>query len=144
MVKLMFLCQMTVPGAPVVYYGDEIALSGHGDPDCRCAFPWDESAWNHALRNHTRDCIALRHELPALRRGDFTICFADNHTVVYQRRYGEQIAVVALNNGQDPRPVTWLGHPSLTLQEQLTDDGEPLHCGQEVIVPGHSGRVWAS
>lgn len=143
-VKLMFLCQMTVPGAPVVYYGDEIALFGHGDPDCRCAFPWDESVWNHILRHHIRACIALRHELPALRRGDFSICFADNHAVVYQRRYEDQIVVVALNSGRNTCPITWLGHPKAILQEQLSDNGEPLHCGQEMIIPGRSGRMWAS
>jgi len=143
-VKLLFLCQMTVPGAPVVYYGDEIALSGRGDPDCRCAFPWDDSVWNHTLRNHIRTCITLRHELPALRRGDFTICFADNEAVVYQRRYEDQIVVVALNSGRNPCPITWLGHPTITLQERLTHNGETLHCGQEVVIPGRSGRVWVN
>ncbi|MEZ4516832.1 MAG: glycoside hydrolase family 13 protein [Chloroflexota bacterium] len=39
-VKLAFLCQMTVPGAPNIYYGDEIGLVGRNDPFCRGAFPW--------------------------------------------------------------------------------------------------------
>jgi neopullulanase len=142
--QLMFLCQMTVPGTPVVYYGDEIGLTGRGDPDCRCAFPWDESTWNGPLRDHVQDCIALRRELAALRRGDFTICFADNYAIVYQRQYEDQIVVVALNSGRDACPIAWPGHPTARLQERLSNSGETLHGSQEVIIPGRSGRVWST
>jgi len=48
---LATLFQMTYPGAPCIYYGDEIGLTGGKDPDCRKAFPWDESKWDHDLRN---------------------------------------------------------------------------------------------
>ena len=43
--RLSTLFQMTMPGAPCIYYGDEIGMSGGHDPDCRGAFPWqDEDA----------------------------------------------------------------------------------------------------
>ena len=35
---------MTLPGAPCIYYGDEVGMEGGHDPDCRRAFPWDEGA----------------------------------------------------------------------------------------------------
>jgi neopullulanase len=143
-VQLMFLCQMTVPGAPLVYYGDEIGLSGRGDPHCRCAFPWDDSTWNRPLHNHIQQYIALRHELAALRRGNFAICFADNHAIVYQRQFGEQIVVVALNSGRNACPITWTGPSTVRLRERLSDDGQTLSSGQELILPGRSGRVWAN
>ena len=34
------------PGAPCIYYGDEIGVEGDHDPDCRGAFPWDEARWD--------------------------------------------------------------------------------------------------
>ena len=46
-VRLATLLQMTLPGAPCLYYGDEIGLAGGNDPDCRRAFPWDETRWDH-------------------------------------------------------------------------------------------------
>jgi cyclomaltodextrinase len=39
--RLATLIQMTLPGAPCIYYGDEIGLEGREDPDCRRSYPWD-------------------------------------------------------------------------------------------------------
>ncbi len=47
--KLATLFQMTYPGAPCIYYGDEIGLTGGKDPGCRKAFPWDENRWDADL-----------------------------------------------------------------------------------------------
>ncbi len=47
--RLGWLVLMTMPGAPCIYYGDEIGLAGEMDPDCRAAFPWDESRWDREL-----------------------------------------------------------------------------------------------
>jgi glycosidase len=48
--RLAFLFQFGYPGAPAIYYGDEIGLTGGKDPECRGAFPWDEKHWNNDLR----------------------------------------------------------------------------------------------
>jgi cyclomaltodextrinase / maltogenic alpha-amylase / neopullulanase len=40
---------MTYPGAPMLYYGDEIGLEGGRDPDCRRAMLWDHTRWDHDL-----------------------------------------------------------------------------------------------
>ena len=52
--RLASLFQMTYPGAPCIYYGDEIGLMGGRDPDCRAPFPWDEADWDHDLHNAIR------------------------------------------------------------------------------------------
>lgn len=142
-VKLMFLCQMTVAGAPHVYYGDEIALPGARDPDCRRGFPWNErQSWNDELRDHVRGLIALRHEVPALRRGDFSILYAGPHVVVYRRSYQSQTAVVAFNvNGQEQSFTAEDGLPQ-TLDDALDEEGPPLEAGKEVTLQPRSGRVW--
>jgi glycosidase len=45
--KLAILLQMTFKGSPVIYYGDELGLTGDGDPFCRQPYPWnDQSQWN--------------------------------------------------------------------------------------------------
>jgi neopullulanase len=101
--KLATLFQMTFPGAPCVYYGDEIGMEGRDDPDCRRAFPWDESRWDHDLLASFRRAIALRHSHPALRRGRYIRLFADGEQNIYAfARQGEQeTLVVVLNNGSE-------------------------------------------
>jgi len=103
--KLATLFQMTYPGAPSIYYGDEIGLEGTHDPGCRGTFPWDEGRWNHDLRDHVRRCIALRRAHPALRRGDFRWLFARNDVLAYGRRLGSETLLVLLNASRYPVTV---------------------------------------
>ncbi len=113
--RLATLFQMTFPGAPCVYYGDEIGLEGRHDPDCRRAFPWDESCWDADLLDWFRRCITLRHAHPALRRGTFHRLYADATTYAFARRLGQETLLVALNAGDTPAQVT------LPLQEMAAD-----------------------
>ncbi len=69
--RLAWLVLFTMPGAPCIYYGDEIGMAGENDPDCRGAFPWDRpERWDHELLATARALIRLRHERPALRDVD--------------------------------------------------------------------------
>jgi neopullulanase len=102
--KLATLFQMTFPGAPCVYYGDEIGMTGGPDPDCRRAFPWDEGHWDQELLDVFRRAVALRREHPALRHGRYQRLLADDERSIYAfvRDGGEQTLVVVLNNSRSP------------------------------------------
>lgn len=102
--RLATLFQMTYPGAPSIYYGDEIGMEGYHDPGCRAGFCWDENQWDRELRDYVRRCIALRKAHPALRRGDFRWLFASNGTLAYGRQLGTETLLVFVNSGR--RPVT--------------------------------------
>jgi glycosidase len=67
------MLQTTLPGAPCVYYGDEIGMEGANDPDCRRAYPWDESAWDQPTLAYVRALLTLRHAQPILRDGGLRI-----------------------------------------------------------------------
>ena len=69
--KLAYLLQMALPGAPAIYYGDEIGLEGGKDPGCRCAFPWDENEWDKDLQSYVQKSISLRKNQNSLRRGRY-------------------------------------------------------------------------
>jgi neopullulanase len=101
--RLATLFQMTFPGAPCIYYGDEIGMEGWHDPDCRRAFPWDQSRWDQDLLAFFRRAIALRHSYPALRRGRYVRLHADDQHKVYAfaRQAEQQTLVVVLNNGPE-------------------------------------------
>jgi cyclomaltodextrinase len=100
--RLATLFQMTYPGAPSIYYGDEIGMVGPHDPGCRGAFPWDPHEWNSDLLDDVRRCVALRKAHPALRRGDFTWLFAGGSVVAFGRRLDRETLIVILNGGRQP------------------------------------------
>jgi alpha-glucosidase len=83
---------MTYPGAPCVYYGDEIGLAG----DERACMPWDEAEWDQDLRGYFRALIHLRRASPALISGGFQELYAGQETFAYLRdAEAEQIIVAA-------------------------------------------------
>ena len=101
-VRLATLVQMTVPGAPCIYYGDEIGMEGAQDPFCRGAFPVDRAAWDEELHAFVRGVVGLRHAHPALRRGAFEAVAADGMAAAYLRSHGDQAFLVCLNAGEEP------------------------------------------
>jgi neopullulanase len=105
--RQIVLCQMTLPGAPCVYYGDEVGLSAGTDPYCREAFPWHKpETWNHRLSDFYHSAIALRNDHPVLRTGDFEFIHAEGRTVAYRRRLDGQEAIVAFNAGKTPQDIS--------------------------------------
>jgi len=101
-VKLTALMKMTHVGAPMIYYGDEISMEGEDDPDCRRTMIWDKDEWDHDLRDHFIQLIQIRHDNPALRRGSFQakVVNDDSNTYTFERRYEDNVVIVALNNDE--------------------------------------------
>jgi glycosidase len=109
-VRLASLIQFTVPGAPTIYYGDEVGMTGDDDPDDRRTYPWSDlgGSPDTALLAHYTSLADLRDELTALTDGDFRILLANDadETVAYGRRTGAAAAVVALNRSTSSRTVS--------------------------------------
>jgi neopullulanase len=99
------LFMFTYPGAPCIYYGDEVGMRGAHDPDCRRGFPWDDSHWNYDLLNYTKAVIALRKEHEILRRGSFHRLYSQDQVLAFGRKLDGWAVVVALNTGQDKQKV---------------------------------------
>ena len=137
--KLAYLFQFTYPGAPTIYYGDEIGIDGGHDPDCRKSFNWDESAWDKDLRDYTKAVIALRKAHPALRTGSFNAVHVDNDTYAFERVLGGERIVVALNVANEPRTISLAG----VANETLFGKADIVHNGEqaEVTVAPRRGVV---
>jgi cyclomaltodextrinase / maltogenic alpha-amylase / neopullulanase len=138
--KMAWLFMFAYPGAPCVYYGDEIGMEGEHDPDCRRAFPWDESEWDTSLLSYVGELVSLRKEKPALRRGDFRRLWSANGTYAFSRSLDGETFVVAFNvsdsqqqamvayEGQDPKVV--FGEASgLTASDGHLKFSIPARCG---------------
>ena len=103
---LAYLFILTYPGAPSIYYGDEIGLTGGKDPECRKTFPWDENEWNTDLRDQLKSYIALRNANPVLRTGAYKVIYAHDGVIAYTRKNEEQTMLVILNANDSPKTVT--------------------------------------
>ena len=118
--KLAWLFQFAYPGAPCIYYGDEIGLDGKHDPDNRKSFPWEESKWDKDLLNYAKELIKLRKKNPALRRGDFKRLWSANGVYAFSRSLDEKTFVIALNALEAPQQaeVRFEGkHPKVVFGE---------------------------
>ena len=104
--RLATLLLATLPGAPCIYYGDEVGVEGDQDPDCRRSFPWDEARWDRDGLAWTKAVLAMRHGSPALRRGSFRVAGAAGLSMGFVRAGdGGDLAVVAVNAGDQAVPL---------------------------------------
>jgi glycosidase len=97
--RLAMAAIYTLPGAPVVYYGDEVALAGRSDPDSRRAMPSDAalSADQKATRAFVQKVGTLRACSAALRRGTRTTLLANAERYVFARTTDDgTVAIVDL------------------------------------------------
>lgn len=107
--RMALLFQMTFPGSPAVYYGDEVGVTGGDDPYNRATYPWaDEGGQpDEAMLAEFKRLIALRHRHAVLRRGSLDApLLTDAHSIVLARQLGNQWAITATHNAEAPRTVT--------------------------------------
>ncbi|MCI8662578.1 MAG: glycoside hydrolase family 13 protein [Hungatella sp.] len=97
------LIQMTWPGAPTVYYGDETGLCGWTDPDNRRTYPWGKE--DMELIEFHKYMIRLHKWSQALRRGSIKQLLAEHQLIGYGRFLGEEKCVIVVNNSHTERLV---------------------------------------
>ena len=88
--------QMTWPGAPTIYYGDEAGVCGWTDPDSRRTFPWGKE--NYELTEFHRYLAGIRNQNRAFRTGAFKWLMAENGVVAYGRFNETERGVVVVNS----------------------------------------------
>ena len=90
------MVQMTWPGAPTIYYGDEAGVCGFTDPDNRRTYPWGSE--DTQMINFHREMIGIHKNCPELKTGSVKELFAENNILVYGRFNRTAAIVVAINN----------------------------------------------
>ena len=102
--KIASLIQFTVPGAPTVFYGDEVGMTGDDDPDDRRTYPWADKGGtpDNDMFAHYQMLNGLRSSNDALTGGDFVMLLADDAAGVvgYGRKTESQVAIVIINRSE--------------------------------------------
>lgn len=146
------MVQMTWPGAPTLYYGDEAGVCGWTDPDNRRTYPWGQE--DYELIEFHKYLIYLHKHLPALRRGSVKKLLSGRNQIAYGRMRGSNLCAVAVNSGAEPinlrLPLWELGAPDGTVfQRMMQTSGQGYDSGHvdfevregcvELELPGFSG-----
>jgi len=105
--KLATLFKLTYPGSACIYYGDEIGMTGEGDPGCRECMIWDEEKRNKELLAFFSSAIRLRRAHEALRSAHLKFLLADGGLLAYERLSsdGSERFVVAMNVSERPAEI---------------------------------------
>ena len=124
--------QMTFPGMPCVFYGDELGLTGASEPEYRQAMPWGR---DHPFRALYRELIALRRGHPALRRGRFRVEVAQGDQLAYTLEDASERVSVLFNRASAPvdaRP--WLNAAGAAALAQSGVESGRLAAGGYLVV----------
>ena len=97
------MMQMTWPGSPTLYYGDEAGVVGWTDPDNRRTYPWGKE--DKGLIEFHKKAIAIHRGSEALRTGSLHKLYGRDSVVAYGRTKGQEVIITVVNAGDQPRTV---------------------------------------
>lgn len=152
--QLAMLMQFTMPGVPLVYYGEEIGMEGGADPDCRRPMRWNAAEWNDTQRDWVKRLIAMRQSNPALQYGDVKVLGdrLPNHNAFVFLRHTDvpgEAALVVINLGDEPLDVLLLlpyshWYDGVPLRDALgsAPDTKVLAASVRLDIAPHSGAVY--
>jgi glycosidase len=147
--KLAVFLQMTHPGSPAIYYGDEVGVTGGDDPYNRGPFPWADLGGkpDEAMHAYFKQLTSMRNQHAVLRHGEaIAPLFVDEQVVVMARRLGSTWALVALNNAGTDKAVR-VAVPAMAQSVRWKPllEATPLKVvdGQLVLnIPALQGAAW--
>ncbi len=148
------IMQMTLPGAPTLYYGDEAGVCGWTDPDNRRTYPWGKE--DLELLEFYREAICVHKQNQPLKDGSYMLLIADTDLVCYGR-FNENDSVLTVINTSDidkeiSVPVWKLGRSVSQWERLLESSREFYNCGRiiyevengnlNLTVKGNSGSIY--
>jgi len=127
--EMLFAFIMTIPGLPVIYYGDEIGMPGGNDPDSRRMMRFNDLNDNEIkVRETVKKLTELRNSEMALIYGDFESLMVKDNAYVYCRTYFDDIVIVAMNKSGSPEKIIF------ALPDRFSDNNLLAHFGSNIYL----------
>ncbi|MDY0276823.1 MAG: alpha-glycosidase [Acholeplasma sp.] len=101
--KLAYLFMFLSAGAPNIYYGGEIGLTGDNDPDNRRCMIWDSSQQNMDLYNFIKRLISLRSSYQAFKESDYQFVQTGNDLLVFTKESANETVLCVINNSENTK-----------------------------------------
>ena len=147
--RLATALQMSLPGSPTIYYGDEVGVTGGDDPYNRMPYPWADLGGqpDMALRDDFKALLKLRRDKTVLRRGELSApLISTSNSLVLTRHFDKEYVVMAFNNSEKIQTHTFKV-PSALWQKQGAmwwGKGTVTFHDQEmtISIPPLSACVW--
>lgn len=141
--KEAMVIQLTWPGAPTIYYGDEAGVCGWTDPDNRRTYPWGSE--NEELIMVYRELIRIHKSYDALRIGSVKFLYGQKHVLAYGRFDFIDKFIVVVNNNMESVTVTvnaWeIGLLDTNCMVRLIETNEHTHYLDACIYTIEDGKV---
>ncbi|MFD2670863.1 glycoside hydrolase family 13 protein [Marinicrinis sediminis] len=142
--------QLTSPGVPMIYYGDEVGMEGETDPDCRRPMIWKEERQDAEMLALYKQLLSARQQFVSLRRGAYRDWFTDEaNQVIAFRRFceGEQAAVIINSSANEVKLYPSNPFHGMGAEEQVVDafsrqSGKASEVLKSVVLPPYSGRIY--
>ena len=139
---------LTIPGVPIIYYGDEFGMTGANDPDNRRMMRFDaELNINEKKQLQIiSEIVQVRKNHAALRRGDYLPLFCDDNVFIYSRGDTSERLIIAINKNNNKELITldipdWITAStlkSLLNTNNLTVKNNTL----KLELTAYSGNIW--
>jgi len=144
-VKLIYLFQLSFIGTPCIYYGDEIGMTGIGDPGCRECMIWDEEKQDSDLFSYIQKLLRLRKEVPAFGNdGAFRFVKTDDkeNTIMYEKENEHGKLLFVLNNSNKSVIKSLPNEDALDAIELMADEKVTLAPFESIELYPYEGKVF--
>lgn len=95
LIRLALAIQMTIPGVPLIYYGDEVGLTGDKDPHNRKTYPWESP--DEEVLNMYKCFIDIRNNEEVIKKGDLKFVSNTEGLLIYKRMYMDEMITIIIN-----------------------------------------------
>ncbi len=135
--------QMTWPGSPTVYYGDEAGVCGFTDPDNRRTYPWGKE--DKTMLSFHRVMIAIHRQYEVLKKGSLEFLWNDYQGLSYGRFTDREQIVVIINNQAEPRTVevpvwrTGMSRQSESIMERIMLSDQEGYTEEKIFFTAKAG-----
>lgn len=144
LVKLMYLFQLSFIGTPCIYYGDEIGMTGVGDPACRKCMVWDEDQQDRDLFSYIQKLLSFRKEVPGFGNdGAFRFVDTDDdqNVIAYEKATEHSKLLFLLNNSNEtvtcPNPIS----KELSGRELISSRDVELSLDEEIALRPYESKI---